>query len=388
MIRFVRPMFACIWALAVIAFTAVHPRTAFGQAPTVALTQVKVQGSEPPDFSNWNGCVRSLGGKPYNESAANRCLSSILTREYFTGGQIQTEPYGKGEVRVVFVLNAPSLVLSRLDINVSPNEREKLMKWLSMDARTLRLGDVYQRDGEFATWFGIDNFYRFEGQHVGISETLHLNYRERTAELSYEILEGPSSPRQAMLPPYGPPCKEIVGILNLTGADDFVPIPFVLGLTKTQPFSCFKQDSVLYDQKVLENSGLFTKVQYSVSGPPNYKQIDVTILGEPLMVKDVSIQPYGEAIGITPPGSDRLSVRVGSIYLRASAAADMDYLKGIYSKSGETVDVFEDENVLPENGLRVKYSVLAYDTTQFFVDGQKIDSNASKNSNVAAAKLK
>jgi len=344
----------------------------FAQTPTVALTQIKVDGSEPPHFSNWDSCVRDLGGKVYDESAAKACLNSIIATKYFTGGRIATEPYEKGEISVVFHLEAPSLRVSRLDIKVPDSERERLMKWLSQDERTLRTGDVYQRDGEFATWFGIDNFYRAEGKHVGISETLRLNYQDKTAVLSYKILHGPSMPKEAILPPYSPPCKEIVGILNLTGVDDYVPIALIDSLMKTQAFSCFRRDSMMHDRSVLENSDLFKDVKYSVTGPPNYRQVYVTIVGKPLTVKEVSVQRYGAALGIPLPSPEEFSVRVGSVYSQSKAAADINYLKHVYAKPGKTIDVFEHEDLLPGNLLRVRYDVLAYDSTQFFVDGKEV----------------
>jgi outer membrane protein assembly factor BamA len=375
----IKAAFASPWIRLALVAAFVCSHATFAQVSTVALTQVKVEGSEPPDFSGWSNCVRNLGGEAYDEPMAKACLHSILATNYFTGGQIETDPYSEGEIRVVFHLDAPSLVLSQLKIGVPEDEKARLIKWLARDRRTLRPGDVYQREREFATWYGIDKFYRAEGKHVGISETLRLNYQDKTAGLSYKIFEGPFMSPERMLPPYGPPCKEIVGILNLTGLDDYVPTSLVEDLTRTQAFSCFSRKTLSHDESVLENSGLFRKVQYRMTGPPNYREVYLTIAGRPLKVKEVSIYRYGEAISTAPPGLNKLKAKVGSVYSRANAAADKSYLKRIYSKPGETVQVFENEEPLPGNLLRVKYSVLAYDATQFFVDGKRIVPTASEN---------
>lgn len=360
-----------IRSLLVLAFTFVSCGTIFGQTATVALTQVKVDGSEPPNISNWNGCVRDLGGKAYDESASKACLNSIVATGYFTGGKVETEPYEEGEIRVEFHLAAPSLRLSRLDIDVPDSERESLAKWLSEDSATLRPGDTYQRDGESATWFGIDNFYRSEGKHVGISETLRLNYQDRTAELLYDILEGPSMAKQGMVPPYGAPCKEYVTV-NLTGVDDYIPIALIDNMTETRAFSCFNPKSIQHDHSALASSGMFKKVQYSIMAPAFDREVQLVAVGKPLTVKEVSIQRYGEATRTPLPSLDKLRVQAGSVYSRSDAWADKNYLKQIYTRPGETTDVFEDEELLPGNLLRVEYSVLVYDAAQFFVDGKRI----------------
>ncbi|MFZ0334753.1 MAG: hypothetical protein WBD21_08160 [Candidatus Acidiferrales bacterium] len=360
------------WSLLVLAFILVWPKMATSQTnKIVALTQIKVQGSEPPNISNWNGCVKSLGGKIYNESTAKECLDSILATGYFAGGRIETESYKKGRVRVVFRLDAPSLVLSELKINLPNEEKQRLVRWLSQDKATLGPGDIYTRDGEVATWFGIDNYYRSLGRHAGISETLHLNYRDKTADLSYEILEGPSMAKEGIVPPYGAPCKEYVTV-NLTGVDDYVPIALIDSLTETRAFSCFDPESVQHDQNALASSGMFKKVQYSVMAPALDREVLLIASGKPLTVKEVSIQRYGEAMGTPLPSPDKLRVRVGSVYSRSDAWADTNYLKQIFAKRGETVNVFEDEEALPRDTLKVKYYVLRYESAQLFVDGKKI----------------
>jgi hypothetical protein len=187
-------------------------------------------------------------------------------------------------------------------------------------------------------------------------------------------------PVQGMLPPYGPECQELVGILNFTGIDDNVPIPLVDRLTKTQPFSCFNQNWLLRDQKQLEKSGLFKTVKYSVTGPPTYRQISVTIVDKPLRVQGVSVHCYGDSDGTARQSVDTFKVRAGSIYSRARAAADANFLKQVYAKPGEVTDVFEDEELLPGSRLHVTYNVLEYETTQFLVDGRKIMTSGTSES--------
>lgn len=347
-------------------------RVCAAQDITIALREIKVNGSEPPSFNEWHGCVDGLRGSSYTKESAQACLNSILKTRYFVGGKIETSPYGTDSVKLEFVLDAPSLILTKVDLYAPADDIERLRQWLAADRDALQTGDVYQRGRELGTWHRIDNFYKFEGRSAGISERLNLNYEDKTAQLSYTVFEGPHIPKVSLISPDDPPCKELIGVFNMTGLDDFVPTPLVDRLIKVHGFSCLDEKLLSVDRETLRKTNLFQDVKYSIAGSADYREVSVSIVGKPLRIGDVSVNGYGRASGLVPPNPDRLRLRSGEIYSRSDASEDMDYLKELYSKAGESVDIIEDEGILPGNELLLKYNVLVYDQNEIFVDGQRM----------------
>lgn len=301
-----------------------------------------------------------------------------MESKYFLKGTVRILSRDNSAIRLEFILEAPWLTLTELNINgVEDREAADLRNWLGNDAQTLTAGRPYTKSSDGLAQQRIEQFFAALGRRVAISSNLELDYRDRTARLSYRIFEGPRGPVQYDLAPPGQACKEQVGELNLTDVDDYVPLVLVERMTKLHAFSCFDEKLVLEDTRRLEETNLFQSVKYSVGGDPSFRRVTLSIRGKPLKIDGISMQGYGTSSNLGPAAKDsQLPIGVGDVYKRSEIVKAAEKLTKSASRPQEKVDVFVDVEPVSPNSVAVKFQILTYDSDKLYIDGKRVDSES------------
>jgi hypothetical protein len=330
--------------------------------------RVDAQGSLPP-LPQLYGCVRELTGKAYDAAAAKSCLDTILASGYFESGRLEAES-GSSNVIVHFVLTAPSLTIRDVNFDVEDDLKEAMLAWIEKTGDILSAGDVYRGDRDEKTTEVLGFYFRNIGKNVGITRIANLDYRARTAELTYRITVGPDTIPVRALPPYEPECEQSVSMFNGMDVDDYVPVNLVEKMTQTHAFGCFSAAAVSRDSKALRDSKLFNKVRYDVQGEPDNIEVSLHVQGKPLKVKEVRIVGYGLLSHRVFTDSSALALQPGDPYRRSLMDLSKDYLKNKYAEPGEIVDVTEDDQLADDDELIVTFNVLAYEQDTVTINGK------------------
>ena len=356
--------------VAIFAFLLAHAASGGAQTESTMLTETHFKGTPPPIPSIYE-CSSQIDGKPYAREIADECLNKILRSGYFTSGKVIEEHLPNGRVLVVFALEGQTLKVTAMDMTVQRGDESRLKNWLAKDPRTLRIGSGFDNVSLGLTIESISHYYKSQGRSVGVSSTTHLDYKKGSARVELSVTQGPSEPKEALLPPYGPECDDPITKLNWMDIDDFALSPLAHTVTEILPFSCFDESRVKQDEDRLKRTGAFQSVAYTISGTKGDREVSLALRGRPTTVSRIVLECYGSASGCDqlPP---HLPLRVGDVYTRSAARQSSNDLQQVHSKPGQTVEVIESADVNPDATTTIRFSILSYNQNQLFVDGREI----------------
>jgi len=123
--------------MALISATLITPPTTYSQTyPGVTQINYDFRGSVPP-VSEWYSCINDLRRKPFDQKQADKCLQSILSRPHLTKGRVIAQPE-KTYTQVSFVLESPSLTLSKVDFGLPTELEMDFERFTANDVEVLR----------------------------------------------------------------------------------------------------------------------------------------------------------------------------------------------------------------------------------------------------------
>jgi hypothetical protein len=329
----------------------------------------QVTGSAPPVPEIYS-CLKEIEDSPYNEVSAHKCLQDILASGYFNEGRIEVDSM-EGRKLVRFILEAPELRIESLDIKTGIQRADTLRAWLQKDRRTLNEDDTYELYRDTSTRLGIRAYFSSRGQWVGISRTVELNYKTRSASLLYHIVEGPPIPAETPDPPYGPVCHEYVGTVVWNYLNDHVPVALVkrLGLIHSG-FECFSSELVTRANETLQHSQLFQHAEVIVEGSSEERQVSFAVEGRELTVSEVSVVRFGLAALQQPADPQNLPLRSGDIYTRSKANDTKEVLERLHANPRWCIDIYEDAEIDDGGRVRITYYILANPKDEVILNGR------------------
>jgi hypothetical protein len=339
------------------------------QQPSTTVVAMNPTGSIPPLPALYS-CVGELNGKPYRPTQAESCLHSILASGYFINGRLDVES-GSPHVIVRFVLEAPPLIIKTLNFVVEDAIREQMLSWIGKTGQTISAGEVYVDRRDQRTADILNMFFWNIGKRVGVTSNVNLDYRSGTAEVSYRISMGPAMVPVRALPPFNPQCRITIGSFSLTDIDDYTAEALVEKMTETHAFGCFDARGISSDTQVLQNSNLFQEARYDVVKKGPSRDVSVHIRGKHLKVRQVRVVGYGLLAGSSFENEIPPYLKSGDVYRRSDAGALLDYLKNKYAAPTQNVEVYEDEDLTPDNQLLVTFQILAYDMDTVTINGKE-----------------
>lgn len=333
--------------------------------------RIEIAGSTPPVVSLFD-CATSLRGKSYSHAASQNCLNHLLATGYFEEGHFDTERNHDKAV-IVFHMKSPALVVSKLGLQFSDPDKSNLETSLDNATDVLRQGATYTQDGELATSRQISKFFFLQGRRIGVHSQINLDFRTRTATVSYWVVEGPPGPGAGDVTPYSfdQDCKEFVAVVDFQRSDDQVPLGLVQRLMKTHFGSCYDQASVQADAEALRSTGLFGNVEFLVEGTRERRKLILGISGKPLHVRSISVKCYGEPESYCQSIFAELPLKPGAIYSRSADWLARDQLQKALKKPGENLWVFEDINPDGDSALDVAYGVI-FERAELSINGKLV----------------
>ena len=340
-----------------------------GQGQTLVKTDVEVDGSYPP-LPGLYSCVRELDGKQFDIGTSNKCLQSILASKYFLEGHIETMHQGSGVV-IRFELKAPSLRITDINYGAPSDWQAELSALAAKDPEFLHQADIYDPGSAGSTRSILEMLLESKGKRGVVSQSVHLNYKEKTAQLIYRIYEVADGPRRQLPPPYGEPCSPHIRNFSEQDLNDYVPLSLFRKLSKTRSSFCFSDVSLHDDQIQLVRSGLFENLKMVSSGTGEFRDVSVSAQGKPLVISEILVRAHGL---LSPKDLDHaidLPLQANSSYRRSDALLARTQLTNLYSGRGRHVITFEDDEAVDSNRLRVVLNVLVVPEDELFVDGQQ-----------------
>lgn len=334
-------------------------------------TRIEIAGSVPPVVSLFD-CVSSLRGKSYSQVASQDCLNRLLATGYFDEGRFGTER-NHDRVVLVFHLKSPPLALTKLDLQFNDPDKSNLEVSLDSTSGVLRKGEAYTQDAELATSRQISKFFFLKGRRIGVHSRVNLDFRTKTATVSYWVVEGPMGPGPGDVEPYSldQDCEEFVAVVDFQHSDDRVPLSLVQRLMKTHFGSCFDQASVQADAEALRDKGLFGNVEFLVEGRRGQRNLVLTISGKPLNVRSISVKCYGEPESYCQSIIEDLPLKRGAIYSRSADWLTRDQIQKTLKKPHENLWVFEDINPEGDSALAIGYGVI-FERTELSINGKPV----------------
>lgn len=339
----------------------------YQQGSTVSANVVG-HGSLPP-LPQLYECVQRLDKAPYDAARSRACLASILASGYFENGHIDVKS-GNSKVFLDFVLTAPSLVIKGLKFEVNEPLRKRMLDWMarSNGGMPINVDQGYEASRDDRTVELMNMFFWDAGRRAGITKDVWLNYKARTATVSYQVTLGPGMiPQQIVGSPGRPQCKPPAQGFNLTDVDDYVPVNLVEKMTKTYGFACFTARDMAEDRRWLEGSKLFREASYEVRDG----EVMVRLRGRELTIKAVRVVGYG-LLGKELAADSGLPLKAGHVYRRSEASAALNYLRAKYSEPEEVTRSYEDDSVTADGELIVNLQVLAYPEDTLTINGKAL----------------
>jgi hypothetical protein len=363
--------------LAVIAVLALASPLAIAHPspPRICGAFVKAVGSIPP-LPDLYRCVRQMNDKPYDPSAPEPCLASILASGYFEGGHIDKKE-GTSSVFLDFVLIAPYVTVQKVNFDVEPSIQKKIRDWLRINGPGLEEGEPYDYHRDQRTDEIIHMALWDAGKVPGVTSNVTLDYRSGKAEATYRVSVGPDMTRWRALPPLEPECRIPILTFNRSGVDDYAPMDIIDKLTVTHAWECFDRATVARDQQALLRSELFTSANIVVTKAHGGKDILLDIKGKPLEVKEVRIAGYGLFAGKEFSIDPDFPLKPGDVYRRSLASDAIDYLQAKFARPGATVEAYESEQVRDTDKLAVTFEVFSYGWATSRVNGKQFSIDPS-----------
>ncbi len=348
----------------------------YSQGKIATSVNLETHGSVPP-ARQWYRCIGELDGKQsYDAVRGEQCLKEILGHEHIKSGKIKFEPSRVVSKLVIFVLESPSLKLTGIDYGIRKELESEFRSYTNSNNLFPRIGDFYDYRDESGNESRIGNFFRSKGIMVGISKRIELDYRARTASLTYKIWEGPDGPVQPLLKD----CKDDPRItyFSLLDVDDLAPLNFILKSTHTRDGECFSESTIRFDEQHLRNLNIFSELNYSVgNGNGSGRGVSIHVRTNDLMVSDVSIDGFGlTSIASIPQNQNnfpKLPLQAAQHYRYSDAERSRMLLQKYFQTNSVNAQVFEDDELGLNQSLKVTYHILTWPPDELYIDGQRFE---------------
>jgi len=330
-------------------------------------SDVVFNGSVPPVEGLFR-CIYDLDGQNYEPKIVDSCLQRILASNYFERGWVESKAENDRQL-VVFRLEAPSLLVSQIDLPVGGEQETELRSWLKKSG-ALSLGDTYDVSGQLSTSLSIEYFYRTKGKLAGVSVQTFLDYTRRVARLTYQITEGPRIPPESFATPYSEIGPQDVIPVDWSGVNEYAPTPLIASLTSIRPGSAhFSTELLRRDEEALKESGLFENVEYRLIEEEAHRQVSLRISGKALRTKEVSIRGHGLLADASLRDKVFIPLVAGAIYRNSVAFQSNDALRRYLEKEGLRFHLFEEVETVSPHEVRVVFHIVAYEKDQFQAEG-------------------
>jgi hypothetical protein len=348
----------------------------YSQDKMTTAVDIEAHGSVPP-VRQWYQCVRELDGKQsYDAARGKQCLKEILGHEHIKSGKIKFEPSRVVSKLVIFVLESPSLKLTGIDYGIRKELESEFRDYTDSNNLFPRIGGIYDYRDESGNESRIGNFFSAKGIMVAVSKRIDLDYRTRTASLTYKIWEGPDGPVRPLLTD----CKDDPRItyFSLLDVDEFTPLNLILKSTHTRDGECFSESAIRFDEQLLRNLNIFSELNYAVGdGNGSGRGVSIHARTNGLMVSAVSIDGFGLTSTASMPerqnGFPKLPLQVTQRYRYSDAERSRKVLQDYFQTNAVHAQVFEDDELGLNRTLKVTYHVLTWPLDELYIDGQRFE---------------
>lgn len=355
------------WPLMAWCFLSISTRPGCAQTDRDLEVSVESHGSVPP-IPDWFDCVRELDKKTYQKVKARACLQSILSHPEVVKGKVSLHHYEVRDV-LTFRVEWPSITVTDVDLGIAPADLAKVHELLAINGRALHPGSTYEFTGETSTTLVLELLLRYQGRRAGISRTVSLDYKQKTAQVKFKIWEGPPGNPEPLVPPYAEPCKIMNGYFNWTDADDLSPVSFVERRLKTKWCGCFSETDVQDDLAMLKGMKFLAEPNISVEALGEQRSVSVRLRSHAIPIADIRVRGYGllegQVEGRVPP----LAIHAGDTYSRSASREVAQLLEKTFMKDGRQVRVFTDVEVTTVGTANLEFGVLAYPDDLVYVNG-------------------
>jgi hypothetical protein len=329
---------------------------------------IRPVGSVPPVI-RWYACVTALDGKPFDQAAAENCLSSIIAKAPFLTGKIQRE----GATAIVFNLMAPAVVLDKVEFEIPAELRKPLSDFVGKDSGAVRTDETYDYDKDSHTLMLFNLFLRSKGIRGIVSRDLDLNYDRGKAELRYRLLQGPPTFPREPLAPYGKTCNVMVRNFSEINIDDWTPLPLVEKYMRVGEKVCFSVDELSRSEQALRSTGLFKSLVVSVTEDGGWRDLALTVHTNETMVKQIHYKFYGLLPQSSAEHLPALPFWRSKPYSRSDALVTRDVFLKAFASDRMQVGVYEEDEMTDDGGLSVTFHVLGAAKDRITINGQLVE---------------
>lgn len=359
------------WFLMAACFLSISPGPGRAQSNRDLHVHVESHGSVPP-IPDWFSCVSELDKKTYDKVKARACLQSILSHPEAVKGKGSLHHYKEQDV-LTFRVEWPSLTVTDVDLGIGAADLARVHELLAINGGTLHPGAVYEFTEEASSTLVLDLLLRSQGRRAGISRTVSLDYKKKTALVAFKIWEGPRGISEPLVPPYAEPCKIMNGNFNWMDVDDLSPVSFVERQMKTKWTGCFSETDVQDDLMMLKGMNFLEEANISVEGAGEQRNISVRLRSHPIPIADIRVKGYGLLDQHVEGGLPPLTIHAGDMYSRSASRDFAQLLIKAFSKDGRQVRVFTDVEITPAGEAKLEFAILAYPDDVVYVNGAKFD---------------
>jgi hypothetical protein len=368
------------WSLVAACSLSILPGRGYAQSDRDLGVDVESHGSAPP-IPDWFSCVSEVEKKTYDEVKARACLQSILSHPEAVKGKVSLRRYKVRDV-LTFRVEWPSLTVTDVDLGIDPGDLAKVHELLAINGQGLHPGSTYEFNGEASSTLVLDLLLRSEGRRAGISRTVSLDYKQKTAQVKFKIWEGPPGNTDPLVPPYVEACKIMNGNFNWSDADDLSPVSFVERRMKTKWCGCFSETDVQDDLAMLKEMKFLSEPNISVEGTGGQRSVSVKLRSHPIPIADIKVRGYGLLEGQIESAVPPLGIHAADTYSRSASRNVAQLLKKTFMKEGRQVRVFTDVEVTNEGTANLEFSVLAFPDDLVYVNGVKFNGSFPDKANV------
>jgi hypothetical protein len=327
-----------------------------------------------PPVLQWFECMGELEHKAYSKAKAQACLDSILSHPEIETGAIAFDKHKK---LLTFSLKSSTLTVSDVDFGVSAGELARFHELLTINeavnGKALHIGEPYERERDFQSWFVLDLLSRSQGRRTGISRTLHLDYEKNTAHVTYKIWEGPPGEPDQLVPPFAPPCPILNGNFNGFDWDDLTPVGYIYQQMKTKWLGCFSDADLREDEAHLKKLPFLKESKISVTGSGNSRDFSFHFRSNPIPITKVTVHGYGLLDNLSAPDISSLEIHPGDTYSETRLRQQEESLKKSSQRADSQLKVFTDVQIDAEGKAILDFIVLAYPDDVVYVNDKPYD---------------
>jgi hypothetical protein len=299
-------------------------------------------------------------------------LSSILSHPEIEKGNITFKRCKKTDL-LTFNMESTTLIVSDVDLDVAASDLAKVHQLLAINGDALRPGEGYDYHREASSLVVLDLLARSQGRREGVSRTIHLDYRRKTAQVAFKIWEGPPAEPEPLVPPYAARCPIMNANFRWVDADDFTPVDFIRRQMKIKWLGCFSEGDLDEDRTTLKRMAFLKDAKISVSGSGDSRDFTFYYRSNPISISKVTVHGYGLLAGLSERNIASMPIHVGDQYSRALARQLENSLKRSYLKDGWQLQAFTDVEVDLKGKATLDFSLLAYPDNLVYIGEKRLD---------------